>query len=567
MDLEALRKHPNFYYGTENGVLLHGDCLDIVPDLSGITACVTDPPYGLNFMGKGWDHGVPGVEYWDAVMASCLPGAPLMAFGGTRTVHRLVCAIEDAGWEIRDQLMWLYGSGMPKSFNMKRVDKCSCIPSGNAVPYNKFKECDGGVYGNSRMRDVRQDVSEIPISCSQSKGTILFDAMQRKKACGESKKVQREYEGPQTEGRSFRRKEPVLEGRSVCGAGEGLRDDSQCKSSEGTAERLCAGTHSDSGTNDRETIDKNRRGPSCKPQQGGQQTGKLGDIYKPQGSLDEKTLQGRGSCERCGKLTRAWDGHGTALKPSFEPICFAMKPIEGTFANNAIKYGVAGINVDGGRVGTDENLNGGFYRDVPDEYQAVCYGKHKRGGQFKQPSGRWPANVIHDGSPEVVGLFPDTNPSTRSERGKGIDGATFKNRNGNLTGTRGHDDLGGSAARFFYCAKASREERNRGCGDLVEKDTYRYGDFAGTLEHAPKINVKNKNSHATVKPLALIKYLITLVTMPEKNLILDPFLGSGTTAIACEFLGLNWIACEKEEESCEIAARRIENEASQRKLF
>ena len=123
------------YFETGSGRLFNCDCRDL-KSLEA-TAVVTDPPYGLSFMGKDWDHGVPGIEFWKIIMGCCLPGASLMAFGGTRTVHRLVCAIEDAGWEIRDgieYLHWIYGSGMPKSYNMRRVDKCACFPTDNAVP-------------------------------------------------------------------------------------------------------------------------------------------------------------------------------------------------------------------------------------------------------------------------------------------------------------------------------------------------------------------------------------------------------------------------------------------------
>jgi len=271
------------YYQTKLGKLYHGDCLDILPKISGATACVTDPPYGLNFMGKDWDHGVPGIRYWKAVMDSCLPGAPLLAFGGTRTVHRLVCAIEDAGWEIRDGIEyfhWIHGSGFPKSHDIsKGIDNAErVVPHGGADPTNP----NHGKYKGG---------------CSDDN---LF-------------------------GRGF-------------GAGPG-------------------------------------------------------QFMAEFGEKDDRVLV---------ESAKQWEGYGTSLKPAHEPICFAMKPIEGTFANNALKHGVAGINIDGCLVGNTKRTPG--YKNPGSDMVGNSEWNDRYGGgvrrEVDQTKGRWPANIILQHHPE-----------------------------------------------------------------------------------------------------------------------------------------------------------------------
>ncbi len=253
-----------------------GDVLEVLPALEAdsFDACLTDPPYGLKFMGKAWDHGVPGAEVWREVLRVLKPGAMLMAFGGTRTHHRLTVAIEDAGFEIRDCLMWLYGSGFPKSRDIsKAIDKA-------AGAVRKVVGFDPGVYPDS-----------------DKWGTSKNNA-----------------------------------GRIFSGGSATL-------------------------------------GPS--------------PITTP-----------------ATPAARTWDGYGTALKPAWEPVILAMKPLDGTFAGNALKHGVAGLNVDGGRVEVDPNdpVNTARYHAHPSH----SYGKYasKERGDVRDmappPAGRWPANLILD---------------------------------------------------------------------------------------------------------------------------------------------------------------------------
>lgn len=288
-------------------ILINGDCLEIMPTLekNSVDAIVTDPPYGLSFMGKSWDHGVPGVEFWKATLRVAKPGAFLLAFGGTRTHHRLTCAIEDAGFEIRDCMMWIYGSGFPKSHNL---------------------------HG--------------------------------------------EYEG--------------------------------------------------------------------------------------------------------------W---GTALKPAWEPIIVARKPLEGTVAENVLKWGCGAMNIDDSRVEIIGDRRSPLGADgIVHRTTGNSYGEHKESEGFDLSKGRWPANAILD---EEAGAMLD-----------------------------------GGASRFFYCAKASKSERGEG------------------------------NNHPTVKPISLLNYLLRLVCQPG-GIVLDPFMGSGSTGIAAQNFGFKFIGIEREKSYCEIADARI----------
>lgn len=325
------------------------DALNFFVPKNSVDSFVTDPPYGLNFMGKGWDRGVPGVEFWQRVYDTLKPGGHLLAFGGSRTYHRLVCAIEDAGFEIRDQIMWVYGSGFPKSHNLE------------------------------------------------------------------------------------------------------------------------------------------------------------GD----------------------------WDGWGTALKPAHEPICVARKPLVGTVAANVLAHGTGALNIDGCRVGDS--------KDVPASVSRAAAGNSLSGsadGSLRRETGlesghnpnlgRWPANLIHDGSAEVIAAFPQA----PGQLGR-LTGSEPSSKTANTFGaftarapSTPRDDTG-SAARFFYCAKASKKEKGEG------------------------------NNHPTVKPLALMRYLTRLVT-PPGGTVADNFMGSGSTGVAAVQEGFSFIGCEDERPSFEIAKRRIE---------
>lgn len=370
-----------------------GSCLDILPTLAAdhFDSIVTDPPYELGFMGKAWDRS--GVafqpETWAAALRVAKPGAYLAAFGGTRTFHRMMVAIEDAGWEIRDTLMWVYGSGFPKSRN--------------------------GEWG------------------------------------------------------------------------------------------------------------------------------------------------------------------GTALKPAWEPIVMARKPFKCTVGQNFAKHGTGGLNIDGCRVGDEERtyditmVSGGF--------ETTGGGRNRKQGEATVV-GRWPANLVHDGSEEVLAAFPnasgqkadiaDSAPSARL-RTVYEGGELHRNRLGEPSaesenagavgfkmrpGARRIDT--GSAARFFYCAKASREDRNEGCDGLPLRTSGMVSNTSG--QHMTRRDggapAPAANNHPTVKPTDLMRWLCRLVT-PSGGHVLDPFTGSGSTGRGAILEGFEFTGIELSEDYARIAEARI----------
>ena len=396
------------------------DILDTMPDNS-IDAVVTDPPYEINFMGKGWDNS--GVVFqkdtWAKVLRVLKPGGHLLAFNHSRTFHRMAVAIEDAGFQIRDTIMWMYGSGFPKSHNISiGIDK-------------KFG-------------------------------------------------AEREVVG---KGRSG--KNAIWDGTSA-----------------------------------------------------------KGDYNLTEPSTDK---------------AKQWDGWGTALKPSYEPIIMARKPLEGTIADNVLKYGVGGINIDECRVGTEENISnhGETGKSIPSSFSL---GKRIPLQTQGQKLGRFPANTIHDGSDEVTDLFPDTASGIAVRANSG--GNTFGGNNKkppmeNL----GYDDGGGNAARFFYTAKASKKDRDEGLDtfNFTTVDDGRQKSIDNAFQRGETLR---KNIHPTVKPTELMQYLVRLVT-PKGGTILDPFMGSGSTGKAAMIennerdAGYYFIGIDLESEYIEIAEARI----------
>lgn len=363
-------------------VLHHGKLEDVLPTLAADShdAIVTDTPYEINFMAKGWDKsGVSfRVETWLEQFRVLKPGGYLLAFGGNRTHHRMVCAIEDAGFEIRDEIDWLFGSGFPKSLN--------------------------------------------------------------------------------------------LEGE--------------------------------------------------------------------------------------------WDGWGTALKPAKEPICVARKPLIGTVAENLAAHRTGALNIDGCRIPAgqiDDYGRSPLTSDgVRSTQRADGYGLDGSSYAASQ-LGRWPANVIHDGSPEVVALFPGeagaqarVNGDEPSESTNGI-----LHSRARVAGAFHNDS--GSAARFFYCAKASTADRDHGCEMLaaLQRDlTRKEGNPGGDNPRNRGLQLR-KNFHPTVKPTALMRYLVRLVT-PPGGTVLDPFMGSGSTGRGAVLEGFNFVGIEMTPEYMPIARARID---------
>jgi len=505
------------YYQQDKWAIYHGDCREVLPTLSKASAIVTDPPYELGFMGKSWDsQGVSfQKETWEIIRKSCLSGAPLLSFGGTRTFHRIACAIEDAGWEYRDTLMWVYGSGFPKSLDIsKAIDKRKGTHPDTSKEFAQ--------YIKSRRLEFGIGLTEADnYVCNGTTNYSWFEG----RPAGQRLPRLAEYERIK----------------------ELLKLDTRFDDFIGEAEREVIGKAPWATLN-------------CAPMTGA-------DCSKENRSIKDITAPTTPEAQ-------LWEGYGTALKPAYEPITLAMNPLDGTFANNALKHGVAGLNIEECRVGTDEiKLNS--YKSHGAEGCTAIGGTHKGENYLSEISkGRFPANFIHDGSQMVMELFPDSKGTIRQPTGRGIlNPETGWNNNSMIDRTvRGHNDSG-SAARFFYCAKASKAERDRGLEDMEGELGHNRFDkcsvCGGYLLQNPdrpsackctnpvrEHNRVKGNNHPTVKPLALMTYLVKLVKMPEYNLIIDPFCGSGTTLLACIKLGIPCIGIDNDEKSCEIAAKR-----------
>jgi len=412
-------------------MLLKGNCLETLKTLAdnSVDSIVTDPPYELGFMGKSWDAS--GIAYNQDLWAECLrvlkPGGHLLAFSGSRTYHRMTVAIEDAGFEIRDQIMWLYGSGFPKSLDVsKAIDK----------------------------------------------------------AAGAEREV------------------------------------TATKPQTGAKFKAIADDIDNGGFNDPNRTEFNITAPATPEAQ-------------------------------------RWQGWGTALKPAHEPICVARKPLTGTVASNVLEWGTGALNIDGSRVGKADGFGGGAKGT-----SGFATG-YESDGFVASTQGRWPANVIHDGSDEVLAGFPNSKGGAYpAKRGQAVN-TSFASGQETEGGYRAMGD-DGSAARFFYCAKASKSERNAGL-DIEHFPLKNYteankmggaGDTMLTGSGNPR-DSRKQNFHPTVKPLALMRYLVKLVT-PPNGTVLDPFLGSGSTAVACVLEGFDWVGCEMTEDYWPIIEARVE---------
>lgn len=664
--------------------LLLGNCLDRLKELkdNSVDAIVTDPPYGLSFMGKKWDYDVPNVDIWKECLRVLKSGGYLLSFAGTRTQHRMAVNIEDAGFEIRDMIAWVYGSGFPKSLNIgKAVDKING-ETGRELKFVNWFRTTG-----LKQKETNEIIGKSDV------GSHYLRLDQPAIPTRELWAILRPHIKVEIPGWVDELVERVEREREVVGKG---------KSSLGG------------------TVAAGERNP----------------VFIEEHRNKEFTRT---------KGTSEWEGWGTALKPALEPITVARKPLsEKSVAENCLKWGVGGINIDGCRVGTEE-LGGGTMPDLRDVgamskesmgIDKLSFGQNPRPANRKeQPvyTGRFPANLIHDGSEEVVGLFPQTKSGkmgpqhTRHTDGSpnGIYGkfdvnhelgetygdsgnasrffmsckytpkdaimnicedsiyvndvgnslpimsliesvvnisSVLKSATPNLdllnhylnvlfvekksesividfvaklvaisevpegvlnqqeltviqdfitsckgcsqtqnpvssvgkwedtditqiiinllrlcgyvllateentnSGKREVGVVNGEPKRFLYCSKASKRERNIGCEDMEDVNWWELNEGGGKelwkgqedYRQGKKYqNHPSKNFHPTVKPIALMEYLVNMVSR-EGQVVLDPFMGSGTTGMACKKLGREFIGIEMMPEYMEIAKCRI----------
>jgi len=504
--------------------LLFGDNLDCLKRFvpNSIDAVVTDPPYGLRFMNKKWDYSVPSIEFWRQVYRVLKPGGHVLSFGGTRTYHRMVVNIEDAGFEIRDQIMWLYGQGFPKSSNIyKMANKsgktCQCkvkINSEKETQQNtehslrslQSSDISKAVNSENESREVLQSI----LSKQSTQDPMLRDKSKKSSSNGKKPGVERGGYLQKNQGQLYR--------AEICEMSDRLP-------SNVTQGRLCNGTSLGNGSMDRSPANSQRDSTPQGPQNKKQQKIEFRTVAMQSESQDSRAWLSK--CSNCAKPYLE-DGFGTALKPANEPIVLARKPLsEKTIVDNVLKWGTGGINIDGCRVETTE-INKTEKYIALNNFAGVSKPRTRQtGGGALSSQGRFPANIILD---EVAGEMLDEQSGLfkgaigRANRKSAGDYKATNYKVGVVTKTE-ISDYGG-ASRFFYCAKASKSER-------------------GTA-----------NNHPTVKPIKLMQYLTRLIT-PLGGTVLDPFMGSGTTGIACKKEGFKFVGIELNKEYFEIAKRRI----------
>jgi len=515
---------------------------------------------------------LPAMQEWHRAWAAealrvAKPGAHLLAFGGTRTVHRLAAGIEDAGWEIRDCLMFMYGSGFPKSHNLDKTgDFCACddsvrrvrsaVPDGPADPAPRE--------GADLLKELQREAADQGADTALSQGARGLDG-------GEPRQLPSE---------DARGTQPGVEGRRHLPAPQRQLSDRPVRSvsplgdHDGSEGRLRDGAPSGDGRVGRPTATQDGGSPSPRPRPTEQRAG------EPRIVAGQPEPQTRGAwpvCGRCGK-PRIPRGLGTALKPAWEPIILARKPLVDTVAANVAAHGTGALNVDGCRIPADYAnepgrgpgwLASGRDAKPHDRRSQVPDNEPGTVADRVSPLGRWPANVVLDEEAAAAldaqsgTLVSGANPERRGSN-------KFATTYGDFAGQRECEparglDVGG-ASRFFYCAKASRAEREAGLSGPESPMLWSAGTQNPGSFQSPNTHRAARNHHPTVKPVALMRWLVRLVT-PAGGLVLDPFTGSGTTGIACALEGFDFLGIEREAEYVEIARKRIAHARQQRSLW
>ena len=497
--IEELKKFPDNYFGS----------------------VVTDPPYGLSFMGKKWDYDVPSVELWKEVFRVLKEGGHLLAFAGTRTQHRMAVNIEDAGFEIRDMIAWVYGSGFPKSHNIgKAIDK-------NGGNNNLVNEISVQLKKAREKRNISLKKAD-EMFCNGTTNYSWYEGRPQGQRLPDDKTFEK-----------------------IANEWEELKELSDLVKQ---AERKVIG---------KQTNIANK---------GNENTGRY--QWNTKGQKRKETIN---ITIPSTEQAKQWEGWGTALKPALEPITMARKPFKTSVAENVLKNGVGGINIDGCRVGSETikgQKAGQGFNNVKGFGVNTKKGNEKAKEYISEDiKGRFPANFIHDGSDEVKDLFPDSE-SKGNRKGiiKDVKSRSWKNKSIKGIANTDYNDKG-NASRFFYCAKTSKQDRNEGLEDFEDKKSQLNSGGIGRKISVKKKLEKNgnntpttKNIHPTVKPTDLMRYLVRLVT-PKNEIVLDCFMGSGSTGKACALEGLSFVGIDLDKDYCKIAKARIDKALEDKRIM
>jgi len=648
--------------------IIQGDCLEVlktIPDNS-VDSIVTDPPYEIGFMGKSWDStGISNnIEMWAECLRVLKPGGHLLSFSSTRTYHRMAAAIEDAGFEVRDMIEWIYSTGFPKSLNLNKAlqKKCSC---GNMVAYDNKRTKQNTKHD---LRQVSEGDLSQEITDTETKGEVLLNSVSEQSLSStilQFPSEVREGQSSLERGNNVKENSRELSGNDLSEMPEGI-------STDGEERRLHNATQVSDGSALETNTNENGSGASHRPQSEKQQDREPCAFCKQFGTQETR------------RLYEATYGLGSALKPAHEPICLARKPLsEKTLVDNFIKYGTGGINIDESRVAANWKeerpeswFNSGKSRSGNPTYDGNLKSlTESTVGERLNDAGRFPANLIHDNSEEVRECFPETKSgSHKAGQPRNAESKTSYVLHNVTTFT--DEGSSGNASRFFksiiYQAKSSKAERNKGLDntltvkyngsicknkkeenmvavqllqkviseqELVSFSTEESGEnimvqcqldslstiltetkriiglkiyhllmlsltndstqvansemeVGGNLAESvadlkrwlltttkgnqelalgasrvvletlqlisEKENWKNLgNFHSTVKPIALMEYLIKMVT-PKGGIVLDPFMGSGSTGVATKLNGYGFIGIELNAEYIKIAEKRIQ---------
>ena len=529
--------------------LFLGDCFDRLKKFeeNSVDSVVTDPPYGLSFMGKKWDYDVPSVEIWKEVLRVLKPGGHLLSFCGTRTYHRMVVRIEDAGFEVRDQIFWCYGQGFPKSKDLGK-DKtgalCQCASErrstlstgplqGEAFRTGKDHASGGDALRPEGAPHSTNTPSDSPADCQSS-----YDSCDAR-VHGEIEDAQASSQ-PQECALAHSRSDARDGGE----ASESLRSPS-------SARRIDLPSNPDSFRPENESIDGlGRKRANSKRADTSESSSSKSGINRglSSGSYSNPMPQ----CKECGKPNAY--GWGSALKPAVEPICLARKPIsEKNIAENVLKWGVGGINVDASRIGTDAMTSGGSIPDIRANNYENAHGKARLETPLVTKQGRFPANLLLD---EEAAAALDAQSGERKSGAMKVESRSMGFHGGAKGASWDCESSTGGASRFFYVAKVSAAERNAGLEGMPKKDPPGSKRSEPAPGRSTALGAPRANHHPTVKPIKLMEYLCRLIT-PPGGTVLDPFMGSGSTGVAAKNLGMGFIGIEKEYEYHLIASARI----------